>query len=147
MRFVLDFSVSMRWLLRSADTDEQKYADQVLASLIKDEAWVPRLWWAEMAKMISGAEQQGLLSQVESEQFLQLLMPLPIVERLMPSPQVFRETLALTRQYGLHADRAGYIALALQEGVPLATTNENSRKAAHQCGIPVWSESPELVVM
>lgn len=136
----------MRWLLRSGDLDDQKYADQVLASLIRDGAWVPPMWWAEMANVIYGAEQRGLLSQAEAEQFLQLLAPLPIVERLMPGPQLLTKTLVLTRQFGLHADRAGYLALALQEGVPLGTLDATLRKAAHQCGVQIagtieWAET------
>jgi predicted nucleic acid-binding protein len=139
MRFVLDYSLSVRWLRRNGSALDQTYAEQVLSGLIKNEAWVPSLWWIDMANVISRSEQHKLISQVESEQFMRLLEPLPISERFMPGPQLLRKALDLTRQYGLSTDRAVYLALAILENVPLGTLDDKVRQVAQQCGVQAYA--------
>jgi predicted nucleic acid-binding protein len=135
MKFVLDYTVSMRWLMRDGSAGDQQLADRVLANLVKNEAWVPSLWWTDMTSVISKAEKNNLISQSESTQFLRLLEPLPISERLIPGSQLLQNTLELSRRYGLNANRAAYIVLAMTESLPLATVDETLRKAALRSGV------------
>ncbi|NMM28824.1 MAG: type II toxin-antitoxin system VapC family toxin [Glaciimonas sp.] len=135
MRFVLDYTVSMRWLLRDGVLEDQTYAERVLTSLFTNEAWVPSSWWIDMTNVISKSEQNNLISQVESEHFLRLMGPLPINERLIPGPQLLRTTLDLTRQNGLSTERAVYLGLAMLENVPLASSDTQLCGIANQLGI------------
>lgn len=44
-KYVLDTSVSMRWLLASQQMEDQKYAEDILFSLSNAKALVPQLWY------------------------------------------------------------------------------------------------------
>ena len=59
MDFVLDNSVSMRWLLESEKSSDQKYAETVLNSLVEANALVPNLWHLEAT-----ARQNGPIARI-----------------------------------------------------------------------------------
>lgn len=138
MRFVLDSTVSMCWLSRTCSPDDRQYAEQVLASLIKNEAWVPSAWWIELTHYLATSEQTGLTTEAASQQFLRLLEPLPIVERVISGAKLLQKTLELSRRHGLGAHRAVYLALTLLEGLPLATLDKTLREAARKAGVQAY---------
>ena len=68
--FVLDNSVSMRWLLESEKESDQRYAEVVLKSLVDADARVPNLWHLEATNVLLGAEKRSEVSAGEIERFM-----------------------------------------------------------------------------
>jgi predicted nucleic acid-binding protein len=136
--FVLDNSVTMRWLLASGKTADQRYAEQVLASLLENEAVVPSLWCLEVANVLLGAERSGDIEAGVAEAFLSQLERLPICTESATVAHVFLRTLSLARTYKLSSYDAAYLELAMRESLPLATLDKELKKAAVKAGIGLY---------
>lgn len=61
MRFVLDNSVVMRWLLQDGSDERLAYASHVLERLAQgdDEAVVPGIWALEVANVLVKVQAKG----------------------------------------------------------------------------------------
>jgi predicted nucleic acid-binding protein len=138
MDFVLDNSVAMRWLLRDGHAANQRYAQQVLASLADRVAAVPALWWLELANAIAKSERKQLVSQADSELFLRLLTAQAIEERTLPGALLLDKTLALARQHAISSYDAAYLVLSMQLQLPLATLDAALQQAALKMGVPLY---------
>ena len=135
---VLDNSVAMRWLLPSLKESDQAYAEAVLQSLAETEALVPHLWHLEATNVLIGAEKRGNLKTGEVERFITQLEALPIQIDPLTSHQAFSRTLSLSRAYNLSSYDAAYLELAIREGLPLATLDEDLRKAAQRADVLLY---------
>ncbi len=131
MRFVLDNSVTMRWLFRDGATDNLAYASRVLEGMEKQrmEALVPSLWGLEVANVIVRGEAKGLLTEARSTEFVGLLRQMAITSDATPLMTVFGDILQLARRHGLSSYDAAYLELSLRVGVPLATLDDALRRA------------------
>ena len=138
MDFVLDNSVSMRWLLESEKSSDQKYAETVLNSLVDANALVPNLWHLEATNVLLGAEKRGDVETVEIERFISQLENLPLQVDPLTSRQAFNRTMALSRIYKLSSYDAAYLELAMREGIPLATLDKSLRKAATKADVELY---------
>ena len=71
MRFVLDNSVVMRWLLQDGTRERLAYAAKVLALLADEtnEALVPGIWPLEVANVVVKAQAKGLVSEARATAF------------------------------------------------------------------------------
>ena len=138
MGFVLDPSVTMRWLLSSPKTADQKYAEKVLRSLVDTQARVPDLWYLEVANVLLGAERRRELVPGESEAFISQLEKLPVQVDSMTGAQAFSRTLGISRACKLSSYDAAYLELAVRESIPLATLDKGLRKAAHKTGVDTY---------
>jgi predicted nucleic acid-binding protein len=137
-QFVLDNSVTMRWLLASQKKADQVYAERVLRSLVEAEAVVPNLWHLEAANVLLAAERRGELEPGEVERFIAQLESLPIVVDPLTSHQVFSRGLGLSRAYKLSTYDTAYLELAIREGLPLATLDKNLVKAAKRADVALY---------
>lgn len=138
MDFVLDNSVSMRWLLESEKSSDQKYAETVLNSLVAADALVPNLWHLEATNVLLGAEKRREVEAGEIERFISQLENLPLHVDPSTSRQAFNRTMALSRIYKLSSYDAAYLELAMREGIPLATLDKNLRKAATKANVELY---------
>ena len=138
MDFVLDNSVSMRWLLESEKSSDQKYAEAVLNSLVEANALVPNLWHLEATNVLLGAEKRGEVEAGEIERFISQLENLPLQVDPLTSRQAFNRTMALSKIYKLSSYDAAYLELAMREGIPLATLDKNLRKAATKADVELY---------
>lgn len=136
--FVLDNSVTMRWLFESNKVSDQKYAERVLESLLKVDAVVPNLWHLEVANVLLGAEKRGDTTAGQSEGFLAQLENLPIRVDPSTSHQAFSRILSLSRAYKLSSYDAAYLELAVRESLPLATLDKDLKKAATKAGVSLY---------
>ncbi len=75
MPLVLDASVAMSWCFRDQATP---YADQVLAMLDGDMAFVPSIWPLEIANALCVGERRGRLQPADTVRFTSLIRALPI---------------------------------------------------------------------
>ncbi len=132
--FVVDASVTMAWCFEDEVTP---FSDGVLERLGREEALVPALWRLEVGNVLLVAERKGRLTQAQSTRFIQLLTALPI--RLGAENEELSALMALGRDHHLTAYDASYLALALREGLPLATTDVRLRAASSRAGVPLLS--------
>ena len=137
MRFVLDNSVAMRWLLADGSDDRLAYASKVLSFLEQDanEALVPGIWALEAANVIAKAQAKGLLSEARASAFVGLLCEMSIVTDNMTATHALGDTLQLARRFKLSAYDAAYLELALREGLPMATLDADLRAAMSAVGM------------
>jgi len=126
MTFVLDASMALAWLLGDERSGE---ADGVLGRLTEDRAVVPALWVSEMANGLLAARRRGRIAKRDVALALELLDGLPI-EVLPESGDALRRVHRLGADLGLAAYDATYLALAIAARLPLATLDDDLRRAA-----------------
>ena len=137
MRFVLDASVTLTWLLKDASDRADAYAFDVLKQIRSSatEIHVPAIWGLEIANVIARSEAKGDLTEAQSEGFLALLGAAPLMIDTATAAHALSETLQLARRYRLSSYDASYLELALRAGLPLATLDEALQKAATKAGV------------
>jgi len=135
--FVLDASVTLRWLLLDGKPANRAYALKVLDGMKQAQtgALVPVTWGLEVANVIANAEAKGLVREAQSEAFLELLGAVDIGVDPATYSRALAETLQVARRYRLPAYDASYLELALREGLALATLDEDLQKAAGKAGV------------
>ena len=135
MRFVLDNSVSMRWLFEDGSPSDIKYADKVLDVLSDGGAIVPVVWALEVTNVLVRSERAGVVSTQKSDAFLKTLSALPIDTDLESPTRAFTEGLAIARRFKLSAYDASYLELSLRLDIPFATLDDGLRKAARKASV------------
>lgn len=139
MTFVLDASVALTWLLRGADVREASFAFAVLKTLRAEEAvaHVPGVWGLEVANVIARSEARGIVASAQSAAFLSLLNELHFEVDAAADLNALVEILPLAREHRLTSYDASYLALALRRSLPLASLDEDLRRAASKAGVPL----------
>ena len=133
MPFVLDASVTISW----AFPDEQNPIAVRAAQRLEhssDSAVVPAIWWYEVRNVLLVNERRGRTTASRTANFLKEIADIDIV---IDSAQNDQLMLDLARQYGLTFYDAAYLALAVREGLPLATLDKALQAAALAAGIPL----------
>lgn len=132
MPFVVDASVALAWCFVD---EEQEYARRVLRSLMDDMALAPAIWCLEVANGIVKAERRGRISAADLGRITDLLLGLPITIEDATIGNALGVVLDLARSEGLTSYDASYLALAMREGLPLASQDENLARAAARVGV------------
>jgi predicted nucleic acid-binding protein len=137
VRFVLDASVTLSWLLRDTSSRDASYAFAVLNALRTNEtsAEVPVTWGLEIANVVARAEAKAQITEAQSEAFLTMLDAASIQADAATFTHSLSETLQLGRRYRLSSYDASYLELALRAALPLATLDEDLRRAAEKAGV------------
>jgi len=137
VRFVLDASVTLAWLLRDAHSRTAAYAFDVLKRLRAPDTRieVPATWSLEIANVVVRSEARGYVTEADSEAFLELLRSAPITVDPATAAVALTDTMQLARRYRLSAYDASYLELALRAGLPLATLDEDLAKVARKAGL------------
>lgn len=133
--FVLDNSISMRWLLASNNQSNQQYAESVLLSLVDAEAIVPNLWHLEAANVFLAAEKRQEVDFTSIENFIDLLKKLPIKADPLTFTNVFSSTLKIAKKYQLSSYDAAYLELSIRKKLPIATLDQRLLKAAKNANV------------
>jgi len=135
--YVLDTSVVMAWCF---EDEANHYADAVLDSLAEGGALTPSIWPLEVGNVLVVAERRERISIADSERFLELLRQLPIEVEFSSEQCLFGAVLNLAREQELSTYDAAYLNLAMRTGLPLATLDQELRKAANRCGVTIFQE-------
>lgn len=137
MRFVLDNSVVMRWLLRDGSAERLAYAQKILDVLAQSDgaALVPSIWALEAANVMVKAQAKGFVTEARCAAFVGLLQDMTITSDSHTAVHALGDTLQLARRFKLSSYDAAYLELALREGVPLATLDDALRSAMRQTGV------------
>ena len=130
--FVLDASMTLSWAFEDEATP---FTVAVLRSLETVHAVAPALWPFEVASVLSAAERLGRINAPEQAEFLERLRLLPIAIEHRPAAWLAQQILPLARTCQLSAYDAAYLELAVREGLPLATLDEDLRRAASAAGV------------
>lgn len=107
----------------------------VLKSLETVHAIAPALWAFEIASALSTAERKGRMNRAALGVFLERLRLLPVEIEHRPATWLVQQILPLARTYRLSAYDAAYLELAIRERLPLATLDDDLRRAANGAGL------------
>ena len=137
MRFVLDNSVTMRWLFGDGSAADLSYAEHVLAVLEGEGnvAMVPGIWALEVGNVIERAEARALVSEARSAEFLGTLQEMAVEVDGHTASHALANTLQLARRFKLSSYDAAYLEQALRQGHAIATLDADLRRAAAQAGV------------
>lgn len=136
MRLVLDASVTLCWLLSDGSAADRRYAQAVLEAMKAADtaAEVPVTWGLEVANVLAKAESKDIITEAQSEAFLEMLGGIRIRADALTFPRSLADVLHLARRYRLSSYDASYLELALRHGLPLATLDTALARAANKAG-------------
>ena len=133
--FVLDASVTLCWCFENQVT---KYAEAIFEMLAGgEEASVPFIWPLEVANVLVTAERRKDLKPAQVTSFTEELGAWPIQVDTIGLDRAFQQILSTARQHSLSAYDAAYLELAMREGLPLATLDDNLKRAAKAVGVRI----------
>ena len=132
-RFVLDASVVLTWCF----PDENSAVAKQVADMFKqgDTALAPSFWPHEVLNALLVGEKRKRISQALMRRFLDDLAKLPIALEHVPAAVVFSRVQRLSREHDLTAYDAAYLDLALDNGLPLATLDDDLVRACRKAGV------------
>jgi predicted nucleic acid-binding protein len=131
-QWIIDASLTLRWFLE--DEQDREYSLAVLAGLSQNEAVVPFLWTYEVSNGLIMAFRRKRITFDQVTEFLNRLAPLPIHIDL-PDVQTVFQLPYLAQAHGLTAYDAAYLELAIRKGLPLASLDDDLKKAALASGV------------
>jgi len=130
--FVLDCSATLPWLFASEATVA---TDRLLVALTDGaKAWVPALWHLELGNVLLGAQWRGRVDKAGIERFLSGLAVYNIEVDHATVEVAWTKTFSIGETLGLTMYDAAYLELALRRGLPLASLDEQLRKAMRKAG-------------
>ena len=132
--FVIDCSIAMAWLFHDEGTPR---TSALLKRLATETAVVPAWWFIEIANVLAMAERKGRISPTQSDAFVRDISALRIERDDGGPDRAFHQVLALCRTHRLTSYDAIYLDLALRSSLPLATLDEDLRKAAKKLQVAV----------
>jgi predicted nucleic acid-binding protein len=122
----------MRWCF---DIGVNPYADGVLRQLSAgDEAVVPVLWRYEVSSVLARAENTGVITAQKVRKFLTNIAALKISVEMDGIDQILTDVHRLAVTYRLTSYDAAYLELALRKKIPLASLDDDLRKACVKAG-------------
>jgi predicted nucleic acid-binding protein len=131
---VLDSSVTLAWFLPDESKDG---TDIVLDRVTTAGAIAPSLWPIEVGNAFLVAQRRGRISQAERMQAFGFLGLLPIDIDAATGAHAWTQSLALAEQHGLTLYDALYLELAIRQRLPLASLDQQLRRAATEAGVVV----------
>jgi predicted nucleic acid-binding protein len=132
MRLILDASTALAAVLPDEDS---VFARAAVAAALRDGLVVPTLWLYEVQNGLATAVRRKRIDGASAHDALEALQGLaPEVE----APQGFGRELRLARTHDLTAYDAAYLAVALNTGAMLASSDAQLRRAAERAGVPMF---------
>lgn len=127
---MLDVSVAATWCFADEVTPA---TDAILELVVVEGAVVPALFPAEVANVLVQAERRKRITPALVDRMLGILSGLPIeVETALRTPT---RALDLARAHGLTVYDALYLEAAIRRALPLATLDDDLRRAALATGV------------
>ena len=134
-RIVIDASLALSWCFPDEKTS---YGESVLTLLEADtEAVVPSLWLLEIINTLVVAERRKRITHEQAQEFLKDIEDLEVAVEPIDSSLAFNDVYTLARQHFLTAYDAAYLELAIRKSLPLASLDEDLKKAALASGVKV----------
>jgi predicted nucleic acid-binding protein len=130
--FVVDCSIAMAWLFHDEATPK---TTALLNRLATETALVPAWCFIEITNVLAMAERKARITARQSDAFIADLSKLGIERDNEAPDRAFTHLLALCRTHRLTSYDAIYLDVASRRTLPLATLDEDLRKAAKKLGI------------
>jgi predicted nucleic acid-binding protein len=127
MSLVLDSSITLAWAYSDETTQS---VTLVFDRLIQSGAWVPGLWRLEIANVLEMSVRRKRHDRNFRDATLADLAQLPIQVDIQTDQQAWTATLRVAERHHLTLHDAAYLEVALRRSLPLATLDENLRRAA-----------------
>jgi predicted nucleic acid-binding protein len=134
MSLVLDASVALAWCFEDEATPQSA---GLLDRVDREAAIVPGIWSLELANILALAERRGRITEADIVEFVTLLDRLDIRVDGATAERGLNEVLALARAEKLTSYDAAYLDLAMREGLPLATRDNDLIRAARRLGVKI----------
>ena len=99
------------------------------------EATAPRVWVYEVRNSVLMGLRRKRIGKADAEYFLDSLKGLPI---RLTDPLFYDGVFTLVERHGLTVYDAAYLDLALREGLPLASLDNEFCKAAGNSGVALF---------
>jgi predicted nucleic acid-binding protein len=137
MKLVVDNSVVMRWLFNDGSVADREYAKKISSLVETHDVFVPALFVPEAANVISRALKAKVISKADTVTYFDLIddMAANVVQ-----PEDTSAVMQLTLRAfedNLSAYDVSYLLLAENLNCPLATLDQDLRKAAAKRGVSV----------
>jgi predicted nucleic acid-binding protein len=128
-RFVLDASIILTWCFPDEESQKALEISERIAS--GDRVAVPAFWRHEMLNALLVGERRKRITPELTRSFLDDLDRLPVdVDPPAGAAVVFQTIQMLCRKHRLTAYDAAYLELAMRDNQPLATVDDDLRRAA-----------------
>jgi predicted nucleic acid-binding protein len=127
MGIVLDSSVALAWVYSDETTAAVR---EVFDQLRESGAWVPGLWRLEVANILEMGVRRGRHDADFRDSTLADFALLPIQVDPETDRHAWGATAKLAARHRLTLYDACYLELALRRGLPLATLDQDLRRAA-----------------
>lgn len=134
MSFVLDNSVALTWCFEEERTPAT--AD-LLERVGETGAIAPVLWPLEALNVLLVAQRRGRIDKERRQLLARFLSALPIKLDVETADLVWTEISRLAERFGLSSYDAAYLELAQRHQQPLASLDEDLRRAASALGLAV----------
>ena len=132
-RFVLDASTVLTWCFPDEEAQKaQEVSEQIAGG---DTVIVPAFWPHEVLNALLVGERRKRLTPELTRAFIADLNRLPVDVDGATRDIVFNTTQALCRKHALTAYDAAYLEIAIRGGHPLATADEDLKRAAVAEGV------------
>ncbi len=126
----------MRWCFENTSTP---YAEEVLEQLLLgQQAHVPVLWLYEVVSVLTKAQRTASITAEKAHGFLEDIRSLDITVDDESFGHIFGDVHRLAVDHGLSGYDAAYLELAVRKGLPLATLDEDLKKAAQTQGVELF---------
>lgn len=132
MNFVLDASVALSWVFPD---EKPEYSMRVRERLRTEFAIVPGLWSLELTNIVALSLKKGRITKAGFDEALALFTSIPVIADEATFRAAWGPTLLLAVDYGLTAYDAAYLELAQRRKLPLATLDDDLRKAAKKAKV------------
>jgi len=130
--FVVDCSLAMTWCFKDEATKETR---NLFRRLSTEATLVPAHWFLEIANALLFSERRKRITTAESAQFLNTLGALEIEIDHEAVNRAFHDVLPLSRANNLTSYDAAYLDLAIRRRLPLASLDDDLRRAAKARGV------------
>jgi predicted nucleic acid-binding protein len=131
--FVVDASATLSWCFQDEAVDWVDALFQNLDSGV--EIVVPRHWALEVANALLVAMRRGRITKDGLRGAIRILFLLPIRNDDAGDSVVFTVAIGLAEKHRLSVYDAAYVELAMRANLPLATLDDDLRRAAVAEGI------------
>jgi len=131
---VLDSSTALAWIYQDENSEP---ADDILNAVVADTAWVPTLWWLEIANGLRTGIRRGRINIDDRDHALAELRLLNIETDQDTHRQAWDATLRLSDRLGITSYDACYLELAQRRSLPLGSLDSTLCGAARRSGVRV----------
>src|SRR5258708_23362877 len=125
---VLDTCITMAWCFEDEATP---YTEELLNLCADGTAiHVASIWPLEVTNVLLNAQRKGRVTEKRIQEFLEILLKLPIhIDQVLMKRAVY-DIRKLAQSHRLTSYDGAYLELALREDLPLASLDDDFKKAA-----------------